>query len=224
MGCDLHDRTAMSTTSSTPPSQRQTSGGRLRDAAIGMLFAFVLLVPKLLHLRGNAKSWLIFRILLGVAGAALVVLPLGLQNSYLYALVGLVMFIAAILWLPAKPTFSVDDKARELGALVVVNGGRFLFADASSTAVQLFVGAEQITALDANFQPLLVVPVNEIHSVRTEESDGRWLLSMTWARHAAQFTYGGIFAEHLARVAETTLRSVVHPSLPVIPQSRAASV
>ena len=110
-----------------------------------------------------------------------------------------------------------------VGALVVVNGGRFLSAGALSTAVQLFVGTEQITALNANFQPLLAVPVNEIQSVRAEEFDGRWLLSITWAEHAAQFTYRGIFAEHLARVAETTLRSVVHPSLPVIPQRRAAS-
>jgi hypothetical protein len=213
----------MSTTSSPAQSQPQTSGSRLRDAAIGMLFALVLLVPKLLHLRRNAHSWMLFRMLLGAAGAALVVLPLGLQNSYLYALVGLVMFIAAILLPPAKPTFSVDDKARELGALVVVNGGRYLSSDASSTAVQLFVGTEQITALDVNFQLLLVVPVNEIHSVRAEESDGRWLLSMTWAEHAAQFTYRGIFAEHLARVAETTIRSVMRPALPVLPQRRAAS-
>jgi hypothetical protein len=210
----------MSTTSSPPPPETPASG--LRDAAIGTLFAFVLLVPRLLHLRRNAKSWMLFRILLGAAGAALVVLPLGFENSYLYALVGLVMFIAAILLPPAKPAFNVDHKARELGALVVVNGGRILSASASSTAVQLFVGREQITALDANFQPLLVVPVNEIHSLRAEESDGRWLLSMTWAGHAAQFTYRGIFAEHLARVAETTIRGVMRPALPVLPQRRAA--
>jgi hypothetical protein len=166
---------------------------------------------------------MLFRILLGAAGAALVVLPLGLKNSYLYALVGLVMFVAAILLPRAKPTFSVDDKARELGALVVVNGGRIFSANASSTAVQLFVGTEQITALDETLQPLLVVPVNEIHSVSAEESDGRWLLSMTWAGHAAQFTYHGIFAEHLARVAETTIHGVMRPALPVLPQRRAAS-
>jgi hypothetical protein len=166
---------------------------------------------------------MLFRILLGAAGAALVVLPLGLRNSYLYALFGLVMFTAAILLPPAKPAFSVDDKARELGALVVVNGGRMLSASASLTAVRLFIGTEQITALARDFQPLLVVPVAEIHSVRAEESDGRWLLSITWASHAAQFTYRGIFAEHLARVAETTIHSVMRPALPVLPQRRAAS-
>src|ERR1700740_835847 len=74
----LNDRTTMSTTSSPPPPETPASG--LRDAAIGTLFAFVLLVPRLLHLRRNAKSWMLFRILLGAAGAALVGLPLGFQN------------------------------------------------------------------------------------------------------------------------------------------------
>jgi hypothetical protein len=46
---------------------------------------------------------------------------------------------------------------------------------------------------------------------------------MTWADQTAEFFYRGIFAEHLARVAETTLRGVMRPSLPVIPQHRAAS-
>jgi hypothetical protein len=166
---------------------------------------------------------MLFRLLLAAAGAALVILPLGYQNSFLYAIVGMFMFIAAILLPPAKPAISIDDKARELGAFVVVNGGRMVTANVSSAAVHLFVGAEEINALDMDFQPLLIVPVNEIQSVRAEESDGRWLLSLTWADHAAQFTYRGVFAEHLARVAETTLRSVTRPALPVIPQRRAAS-
>lgn len=213
----------MSTTPSPASTQTDTSGSRLRNAAIGTLFALVLLVPKLLHVRRNPKSWMLFRLLLAAAGAALVLLPLGYQNSFLYAIVGMFMFIAAILLPSVKPEVSVDDKARELGAFVVVNGGRLSYANASSAAVQLFVGAEQVSALDADFQTLLLVPVSEIQSVRAEESDGRWLLCLTWADHAAQFAYRGVFAEHLARVAETTLRSVMRPALPVIPQRRAAS-
>lgn len=213
----------MSTTPSPEPTQTETSDGRLRTAAIGTLFALVLLIPKLLHVRQNPKSWMLFRLLLAAAGAALVILPLGFQNSYLYAIVGMLMFVSAILLPPVKPAVSVDEKARELGAFVVVNGGRLVSANASSDAVQLFVGAEQITVLDSDFRSLLIVPVNEIQSVRAEESDGRWLLGITWSDHAAQFTYRGVFAEHLARVAETTLHSVMRPALPVIPQRRAAS-
>src|SRR5437588_4060959 len=127
---------------SRPQSQPQVSGGRLRNAAIGGLFALVLIVPRILHLRRNPRSWMLFRIFLGVAGAALVVLPLGLGTSFVPAIVGLAMFISAILLPPAKPATNAGDKAHELGALVVVNGGRFQPERAASAAVQLFVSAE----------------------------------------------------------------------------------
>jgi len=50
----------------------------------------------------------------------------------------------------------------------------------------------------------------------------RHRLRIAWAGHAAEFSYGGIFAEHLARVAESTIRSVMRPAFPVLPQRRAA--
>jgi hypothetical protein len=212
----------MSTTSNPALSPSEGFGKKLRNAAIGILFALVLLIPRLLHLRRNPRSWHLFCILLGIAGAALVILPLGLGNNYLYALVGMLMFIAAILLPPAKPVMSADDKARELGALVVVNGGQYLPQNAAAASVQLFVGAGSISVLDSHFQPLLVIPVGEITSARAEESDGCWLLRLGWADHTAEFAYRGIFAEHLARVAESTARSVMRPSLPVISQARAA--
>jgi hypothetical protein len=48
-------------------------------------------------------------------------------------------------------------------------------------------------------------------------------MRIRWAEHTADFHYRGIFAEHLARVAESTLRGVIHPPLPVLPQKRAAT-
>lgn len=212
----------MSTNSSPAHSQPQRSGATLRDVFIGALFAVVLLIPKLLRLRRNAHSWMLFRIFLGVAGAALVLAPLGSRSNYFLAIVGLALFVSAILLPPAKPQTSADDKARELRALVVVNGGRYRPANASSAAVQIFVGDERISVLDASFHPLLEIPVSEITSARAEEAEKDWLLQVTWAGHTAEFSYRGVFAEHLARVAETTLHSVMHPSLPVLPQRRAA--
>src|SRR5437879_4841336 len=114
----------MSATSSPAQSRPQASGGRLRNAMIGTLFALVLIVPKLVHLRSNPRSWMLFRTFLGVAGAALVVLPLGFGSSFVPAIVGLAMFISAILLPPARPAAVAGDKARELRALVVVNRGR----------------------------------------------------------------------------------------------------
>jgi hypothetical protein len=211
----------MSATSNPSLSQPEGFGKRLRQLAVGTLFALVLIIPKILHVRRNPRSWMVLRIFLGVAGAALVLLPLGLWTSFVPAIVGLAMFISAILLPPAKPPTNADDKAHERGALVVVNGGRFRPGSAPSAAVQLFVGDESVWVLDRSFQPLLEIPVSEINAACVERSEESWRLRMTWTSHTAEFSYGGIFAEHLARVAETTIRSVMRPALPVLPQRRA---
>src|SRR6266852_8569494 len=151
----------MSDTSNPALSQPEGLGQKLRQIAVGTLFALVLIIPKILHVRRNPRSWILFRIFLGVAGAALVVLPLGLGTSFVPAVVGLALFISAILLPPAKPDTSADDKARELGALVVINGGRFQSGYAPSAAVQLFVGAASVWVLDRRFEPLLEIRVTE---------------------------------------------------------------
>jgi hypothetical protein len=207
----------------TASSAHETLSTRFRNAAMAAAFAVVLIIPKIVRLRRNPRSWMAFRILLGIAGAAFVVLPLGLWNSYLLAVVGLAMFIGAILLPPPAPDTSAEDKARQLGALVVVNGGRYQHGSGPACSAQLFVGAEHIWALDSDLQPLLVISVPEIVSANAEQSGGKWLLLVRWDDRAAEFFYRGVFAEHLARVAESTLRSVMRPSLPVIPQRRAAS-
>ncbi len=212
----------MSAASNPTLSQREGFGKRLRHLAVGALFALVLLIPKILHVRRNSRSWMLFRIFLGVAGAALVVLPLGLGNGYLFSVAGLAMFIAAILLPPAKPEKSGDDKSHELGALVVVNGGRFKPGDASSFAAQLFVGADHISVLNSRFQSFLEIPVSEISAAWAEETGESWHLRVTWSSHTAEFSFSGVFAEHLARVAESTIRGVMRPALPVLPHRRAA--
>jgi len=213
----------MSTTASPVKTQREGTGVRLRHIAIGALFAIVLLVPRLLHLRRNPQAWLLFRIVLGLAGAALVVLPLSLWNNWLASIAGLALFLIAALLPGARPDTTTDEKARELGAFVVVNGGRYFPGNAPAATAQLFVGAEHIWALDSHFQPLVVIPVADMTSARAEEFDDRWLVRIRWADHHAELVYRGVFAEHLARVAESTLQSVMRPSLPVLPQRRAAS-
>jgi hypothetical protein len=213
----------MSTAPATAASPHEGTSARFRNLLIGALFGLVLLIPKLLRIRRNAQSWMAFRVFLGFAGAALVVLPLGLWNSWLAAIAGLGMFMAAILLPPAKPHNVSDDKARELGALVIVNGGKYQPGNAAPAPVQLFVGADRIWALDAHFQPLLVIPAAEIKSANAVQYKDRWILQVRWLDNATEFSYQGIFAEHLARVAESTLGSVMHSPLPILPRSRAAS-
>jgi hypothetical protein len=195
---------------------------KLRKALVGTLFALVLVVPKTLRLQRNERFRMIFRVALGIVGAAFVVLPLGLWNSYLFAVLGLAMFILAILLPAAKPKMSADDKARQLQALVVINGGEYRVGETSLVPVRLFVGREHIWALDSRWQPLLVIPLNEVASAQAEETGGGWHLRIRWATNSAEFAYHGFFSEHLARVAESTLATVIRSSLPVLSQSRAA--
>jgi hypothetical protein len=191
-------------------------GARLRRAATAALFAVILLIPKLLHVRRDPRAWLAFRVVLGLLGAALVVVPLGLWNSWLAAVCGLALFLTAALLGPAAPVTSLDDKARELGALVVVNGGEYIPAQGFHSAGHLFVGAENLWALDSAFAVLTVIPVAQISSVAVLASPSGSVLHIEWPDHAAEFGYHGFFAEHLARVAESTIRSVMRPSLPII--------
>ena len=67
----------MSTATTTETALADGLGAKLRKTVIGAGFAVVLLVPKVLSLRRDERSWVIFRMVLGVFGAALVVLPIG---------------------------------------------------------------------------------------------------------------------------------------------------
>jgi len=233
----------MSTTSTPIAPPQETTVARLRNFALGALLALVLLLPKLLNIRRDRRSWLAFRILLAIAGASLVTLPLSLWNSWHAAIAGLAMFLAAILLPAAKPDTTLADTAARLGALVIVNGGSYQVENGQleygqleygqlengqlengpPSAVQLFVCTERIWALDFHQHPLLVIPTAQISSATAAESAGDWIVRIRWADHTADFHYRGIFAEHLARVAESTLRSIIHPPLPVLPQKRAAT-
>jgi hypothetical protein len=173
--------------------------------------------------RRKTHSWLFFRIVLGLGGAALVIFPVASGNNYIFSVVGLVMFIVATLLLPAKSRSTIEEKARELGALVVVDGGRYRFPDSSSSVpVQLFVCADRISVLDARFRLLLEIPTAEITSFLALQAEKSWFLEVIWTTHAAEFFYRGISAERLVRVAESALRRVTPARAPVVPQRRAA--
>ena len=132
----------MSTTSI--PATQESTGTRLRNAAIGSLFALVLLLPKLLNLRRDRRTWLAFRIFLAIAGASLVIHPLSLWNNWTAGIAGLAMFLTAILLPGAKPDSTLSDTAAQLGALDVVNGGEYQPGNAHPAPVRLFVGSERI--------------------------------------------------------------------------------
>ena len=214
----------MNTTATSADTHTENIAARLQRLALAALFALVLVVPKVLNLRRDERSWTAFRVLLGIAGAALVILPLAFWNSWLAAIAGLALFLTAALLPPVTSATTVDDKARELGALVVVQGGKYRGHQGSgdSDSVQLFVGSDYIWVLGSRLQTLLTLPVSDVSSVRAETIDGRWILLVRCSDQIEEFAFVGIFAEHFASVAENTIRGVMHSTLPILPRARAA--
>ena len=212
----------MDSTANPAASQTANALARMQKMLIGALFAGVLLVPKILNLRRDERSWTAFRVLLGLAGAGFVILPLAFWNSWLAAIAGLAMFLTAALLPPAIANETADDKARELGALVVVNGGKTRMANSVAVPVRLLVGAENIWALDSRLQTRLVIPVGEVSSVYSEEAENGWVVRLRRPNSVEEFAYRGVFAEHFAKVAENTIRGVMRPGLLVQPKARAA--
>jgi hypothetical protein len=212
----------MSTTVHREITQEQASASRFPNFLIHILYALSHLARNLLHLRRNPRSWQLFRIALGLAGAALVILPLSLWYSWTTGIVGTAMFTAAILLPRANAETPANRKARELGAPLVLNGGKYQPGNAPAAAVRIFASAENIWALDSHLLPLLVIPASQISSLRAEESAGRWNLQIRWLDHTAEFSYRGIFAELLSRRAETSLRAALPEAPPAAPKRRAA--
>lgn len=207
----------------TAASPNEENGSQLRMRVIGALFAVVQCVPTLLRPRRNAHSWFAVRILLGAAGAALVILPLSLWNSWLAAIAGLAMFFVAALLPPARPYTVPEEKARELGALSVLSGGKYQAGITAPESVRLFVGSERLWALDSHFQPLLVIPAVEITSVNATRILDRWILQIGWSDNSTEFFYEGIFAQHQARIAQSSIGGIMQVRAPVRARSRAAS-
>ncbi len=75
------------------------------------------LIPFLLSLRQRPRAWNALRAVVALIGASLVVVPLGISANWFAAVIGLVLFLAAMLIPPAKPENPVDDPAREMPVL-----------------------------------------------------------------------------------------------------------
>ena len=212
----------MSTTPTAIATGELNSLQRLRNFVGAAAFLFIQRSPKLLQLHRNEKSWTLFRIALGIFGAALVVLPLSLWKGWLTAIFGLLLFVTSILLPPAETESATDLKARELGAQTVVGGGEFQPGNAPPAPTQLFLSRQNVWALDKNFRALLVIPTRDIKTVLVECAGDNWLLYIRWGDQRAQFSYSGFFAERFARLAQDSIRSFVAPPASAAAQRRSA--
>jgi hypothetical protein len=129
-------------------------------------------------------------------------------------IVGTVFALSALLIPPEHQRPSVDARSRELGALVVVKGGNYCApASAPETETLLFIGPERLSILDSSLRVLSEITLAEVTLLRAEPTEDGWKLHLAAENAAADFFYRGPFAEHFARVAESTVRS----QLPVRP-------
>jgi hypothetical protein len=200
----------------------------LKRAGIAVLFLSVLIIPALRRLRRRLWIWTGVRALAVAGGGWLI-------SRFIYASAGAGVLMAGImlatlgLILKSSPSIvSLDSTARTLGALVVVNGGSLLSTGSRKRVpqVHLFVLADRIIAMSKSSDPLFEIPFSSMRDLSAHASSGGtrhkrsvWNLDLTWQSSelsTTQFSYEGVFAEHLARVAETTLLSLWKKELPVL--------
>jgi hypothetical protein len=202
----------------------------LKRAALSVLFTAILIIPKIRALRRKIWEWSAVRLLAAALGCLL-----GWRYKHANGgLADLVLGIALMafgLLVRAKPQAkSVDAQAREFDALVVLNGGAFIphGADRPSRLVSIFVNPDRLFVVDEREHTLEEIPVIRVRELEArpvtvpgepETEAQTWDLEITWESiemRTARFRYDGVFAEHLARVAENTLRNLLRKELPIL--------
>jgi hypothetical protein len=202
----------------------------LRKAALSVLFAAMLLIPKVGRLRRRIWEWSAVRILVASLGCLLGWRYKHANGRVMDLVVGVALMAFGLL-VRAKPEAkSVDAQARELDALVVLNGGAFIPAgnERPSRLVRIFVNPDRLFVVDEHEHTLEEIPLVRVRELEARpipaagESEAEaqtWDLDITWESkdmRTARFRYDGVFAEHLARVAETTVRNLLRKDSPVL--------
>ena len=209
-----------------PAPAREAARTRARRVAIAVLFSAILLIPRLRRLRRRPGPWLVLRIVVAAAGAALIWRFFRLGAGPASLVVGLAFLILGVVVRSRPEKKTVDDVARDLNALVVVNGGDFSAAGNAHRDVSIAVGAERLVVLTRAYERLAEIPLDATRQISTglagangHRSSEVWELRIDWEAEGpetARFRFQGTFAEHLARVAGQTITSVWKKSLPVI--------
>jgi hypothetical protein len=202
----------------------------LRKAVLSVLFAAILVIPKVGRLRRKIWEWSAVRILVASLGCLLGWRYKHAKGGVVDLVVGVALMAFGLL-VRAKPEAkSVDAQARQLDALVVLNGGAFIPAgnERPSRLVRIFVNPDRLFVVDEHEHTLEEIPLVRVRELEARpipaagESEAEaqsWGLEITWESkdmRTARFRYDGVFAEHLARVAETTVRNLLRKDSPVL--------
>jgi hypothetical protein len=192
-----------------PPAEAVSSLARFRHSVADSLFFASRTFPKVLTLRSTPRAWTGFRILLGAAGAALVVLPLSLWNGWAFAPVGLALFMLAVLLPPLRRDRGTAGAIEQLGAYLVLDAGHCSTGTEHSPPVNFYLTATKVWALDDQLHPVTVIPAGEISMATAFPSQSDWVLRVRWHENSAEFIFDGLFAERRARMAEAGLRHLI---------------
>jgi len=217
-----------------PPASVRTTA-RLwhasKKAALSVLFAAILVIPKVRALRRKIWEWSAVRLLAAALGCMLGWRYQHAHGGIVDLAVGIALMAFGLLVRAKPPVKSVDAQAREFDALVVLNGGAFIpsGAERPSHLVSIFVNPDRLFVVDEHNHTLEEIPlvrVRELSVSRRIPAQGEpdaeaqtWDLEITWESkemRTAGFRFDGVFAEHLARVAENTVRNVLRKDLPIL--------
>jgi hypothetical protein len=166
-------------------------------------------------LRRRKRAWNFVRILMVMAGAAM--LLLGVSRGHMALLMaGALALLFGLLLSAERPEISIDARAKELGALITVDGGNYVDESGNRHRTKLFIGPDRIWALDAALHVLLEIPLPQVRTLVVEPSGTDWTFRVHGQDAKAEFIYEGSFAQHLAGVAEATVRSRLNRELPVL--------
>jgi len=202
----------------------------LRKAALSVLFAAIMVIPGVRRLRRKIWEWSAVRILVAMVGCLLGWRYKHANGGVVDLVVGVLLMAIGLLVRSKPEPKPVDAQARQLDALVVLNGGAFIPAGSErpSSIVRIFVNPDRLFVVDEHEHTLEEIPLVRVRdlTVRSvpvsdepEDETQTWDLEITWESkdmRTARFRFDAVFAEHLARVAETTVGNLLRKELPVL--------
>lgn len=200
----------------SPISILRAGAARLRRGGLWVIFVLILMIPKVNRLRRHRKAWNFVRILMVIAGAAMMLLGVTRGHVVTLLITGAFLLLLGLLLRAERPEISTDARAKELGALIAVDAGHYIDAAGNRHRTKLFIGPDRLWALDSALHVLLEIPLTQVRTLVVEPSGTDWNFRVDCERTKAVFIYDGSFAQHLAGVAEATVRSRLNRELPVL--------
>lgn len=201
---------------------------KAKRAGLFLLFGTLLFIPRLRRLRRRVVPWTGIRLGAALGGVWILWRVVHADAGLAWLVLGLPLLAFSLLIRARPEEKSVDALARELNALIVLNGGSFRQPPAAAPVhqAQILVHPERLIVVGPREQRLLEIPLHTIQTLTAHQAANgaregweSWEVEVRWLAEGpgtATFHYDGVFAEHLARVAESVLRSQWKKELPVI--------